>query len=89
MPTGIRKRRCFVVVAFLGAAAIGIGVGLLVGYVLGRLHRGEGPPKPLPVRVERVGPDEMDAGRRKAPFGALFVSSAYSRRRPSFRCFEL
>jgi hypothetical protein len=62
MPTGIRKRRCFVVVAFLGAAAIGIGVGLLVGYVLGRLHRGEGPPKPLPVRVERVGPDETGCG---------------------------
>jgi hypothetical protein len=40
------------VVAFLGTAAIGAGIGLLGGYALGRLHhRGEGPPKPLPVRV--------------------------------------
>ena len=30
MPTGIRKRRWFVVVAFLGVAAIGIFIGLLV-----------------------------------------------------------
>ena len=52
MPRGIRKRR-WLVVAFLGAAAIGIFIGFLVGYALGRLHRGgDGPPKPLPVRVE-------------------------------------
>ena len=43
------------IVAFLGTAAIGMGIGLLGGYVLGRSHRGEGPPKPLPVRVEPAG----------------------------------
>jgi hypothetical protein len=51
MPTRIRKRRWFVVVAFLGAAGIGIGIELAVGDALGRLHRGEGPPKPLPVNA--------------------------------------
>ena len=52
MPGGTRKRRWLIVVAFLGAAAIGMGIGLLVGYALGRSHRGDGPPKPLSVRVE-------------------------------------
>ena len=32
------------IVALLGGAAMGIGIGLLVGYALGRLHRGEGRP---------------------------------------------
>jgi hypothetical protein len=54
MPTRIRKRRWFVVVAFLGAAGIGIGIELVVGYALGRLHRGEGPPKPLPVNASEA-----------------------------------
>ena len=41
----------FVVVAFLGGAAIGI----VIGYALGRLHhRREGPPKPVQVRIERA-----------------------------------
>jgi hypothetical protein len=43
--------RWFVVVAFLGGAAIGI----VIGYALGRLHhRPEGPPKPVQVRIERA-----------------------------------
>jgi len=54
MPKGTRKRRWFVVIALLGTAAIGIGVGVVVGYAAGRLHRGDGPLKPLPVRVERA-----------------------------------
>jgi hypothetical protein len=32
---GIRKKRWFVVVAFLGAAGMGIFIGFLVGYALG------------------------------------------------------
>ena len=50
MPKGTRKRRWLAVIV---AAAIGIGIGLFAGYALGRLHhRGEGLPKPLPVRIE-------------------------------------
>ena len=56
MPRGTRKSRWLMVVAFLGTAAIGMGIGLLGGYVIGRSHRGEGPPKPLPVRAELTEP---------------------------------
>ena len=48
MPGGTWKGYWFVIVALLGGAAIGIEIGLLVGYALDRLHRGEGRPKPLP-----------------------------------------
>ena len=58
MPTRTMKRRWFLVVAFLRAAALSIAIGFLVGYALGRLHREEGPPKPLPVGGERPGPAE-------------------------------
>src|SRR6516165_3021744 len=51
MPRGTKKKRWPVFVAFLVVAAIGIGIGLLVGYALGRLHRGEGPPKPLRIEA--------------------------------------
>ena len=43
------------VVAFLGTAAIGIG-DRFAWRLLGRSHRGEGPPKPLPVRAELTEP---------------------------------
>jgi hypothetical protein len=54
MPRGRKKRHWLPIVAFLLVATSGIGIGLLIGYALGRLHRGEGPPKPLPVRIEAL-----------------------------------
>jgi hypothetical protein len=41
MPGGTRKRHWLIVVTFLGADAIGMGIGLLVGYALGRAHTEE------------------------------------------------
>src|SRR5262249_42819877 len=53
VPKETRKRRWFVVV-FLSGAAIGIVIGLLMGYALAHKHRGEKPPKPLPVQIEEA-----------------------------------
>ena len=42
-------RPTVLIAAFLGAAIVGFGIGMLVGYALGRLHGGEGRPRPVPV----------------------------------------
>jgi hypothetical protein len=38
MPRGRKKRHWLPIVAFLLVATSGIGIGLLIGYALGRLH---------------------------------------------------
>ena len=70
----------FVVVAFLGGAAIGI----VIGYALGRLHhRREGPPKPVQVRIERAQAAEAQGeGRARGRFASRVMGITHNGRYP-------
>ena len=61
-----KARRSILIATFLGATIVGMGIGVLVGYVLGRLRRGEERPRPLPVLAI-----SQDEGAQSVPLPSL------------------